>query len=244
MLHHFSSFYKKLIALIAAVSGDGFMAKDIGFRNTAGVQGDQAIALAVASDQAIIYRCKISGHQDTLYAQSLRQFYRECDISGTIDFIFGNAVTVIQSSNILLQKPKGSNVIMASGRTDPGQNTGISIHRSRIVPGSELASMKHSCKSYLGRPWKAYARSVVMLTYIDDSIESRGWLEWSGSKYLSSLYYGEYLNTGSGSLTSGRVKWSGYHVMSENDAEKFTVGNFIGGDTWIPQTGFDFISGL
>uniref|UniRef100_A0A7N0TY59 Pectinesterase n=1 Tax=Kalanchoe fedtschenkoi TaxID=63787 RepID=A0A7N0TY59_KALFE len=226
------------------VSGDGFIARDIGFWNTAGVEGEQAIALAVASDHALLYRCAILGHQDTLFAQSLRQFYRECDISGTVDFIFGNAAAVFQSCNILLQKPMGSNAVMASGRTDPGQNTGFSLHRCRVVAGPELAPVKHSYKSYLGRPWRKYARSVVMLSYIDDSIAGRGWVEWPGSSDLGSLYFGEYENTGPGSSTDGRVGWSGFHLMGRDEAEKYTVGAFIGGSSWIPPTGISFVSGL
>uniref|UniRef100_A0A2N9JA80 Pectinesterase catalytic domain-containing protein n=1 Tax=Fagus sylvatica TaxID=28930 RepID=A0A2N9JA80_FAGSY len=60
-----------------AVSGKGFIARDMTFRNTAGPKTHQAVALRVYSDQSAFYRCSIEGHQDTLYAHSLRQFYRE-----------------------------------------------------------------------------------------------------------------------------------------------------------------------
>ncbi|KAJ6305954.1 hypothetical protein OIU78_021312 [Salix suchowensis] len=63
-----------------AVSGKGFIARDMTFRNTAGPVSHQAVALRVDSDQSAFYRCSMEGYQDTLYAHSLRQFYRECTL--------------------------------------------------------------------------------------------------------------------------------------------------------------------
>ncbi|XVF48817.1 hypothetical protein PTKIN_Ptkin03bG0218900 [Pterospermum kingtungense] len=228
------------------VTGDGFIARDIGFQNTAGPQGEQALALYVASDHSVFYRCSIAGYQDTLYALSLRQFYRECDIYGTIDFIFGNAAAVFQSCTLSLRRPRGGyNVILANGRSDPGQNTGFSIQNCRIVPSSDFSPVKHSFNSYLGRPWKQYSRAVVMESTIDDAIASRGWIEWPGAgAYSKSLYFAEYANSGPGAGTSGRVTWPGFHVIGRDEAVKFTVDKFIAGSSWLPSTGVTFISGL
>ncbi|KAH9292769.1 hypothetical protein KI387_042046, partial [Taxus chinensis] len=87
-----------------AVWGDGFVAKGMTIANTAGPQKFQAVALLVVSDMAVFYRCAIKGYQDTLFLHSNRQFFRECHISGTIDFIFGNSAVVIQNSVILVRK--------------------------------------------------------------------------------------------------------------------------------------------
>ncbi|KAJ6359696.1 hypothetical protein OIU77_003825 [Salix suchowensis] len=86
-----------------AVSGKGFIARDMTFRNTAGPLNHQAVALRVDSDQSAFYRCSMEGYQDTLYAHSLRQFYRECEIYGTIDYIFGNGAAVFQKLQDLHQ---------------------------------------------------------------------------------------------------------------------------------------------
>lgn len=80
---------------------------------------------------------------------------------------------------------------------------------------------------------------------LDGLIDSAGWLAWSGDFALSTLYYGEYMNTGPGAGTGGRVKWPGYRVVtSATEAGKFSVGNFLAGDSWIPATGVPFTSGL
>ncbi|XP_043695094.1 pectinesterase-like [Telopea speciosissima] len=232
-------------ATVAAVGG-GFIAEGMTFQNTAGPQKQQAVAFRSSSDQSIYYQCSFEGYQDTLYVYSQRQFYRNCDIYGTVDFIFGDAVVVLQNCNIYVRKPMSGqeNTVTAQGRTDPNENTGISIHDCQITAASDLKSVQSSVKTYLGRPWKQYSRTVVMKTYLDGLIDPAGWLQWSGSFALSTLYYGEYMNTGAGSSTSNRVNWKGYHIMSTSDAQGFTVANFLGGGSWISAAGVPYTSGL
>ncbi|KAJ1383709.1 Pectinesterase, catalytic [Sesbania bispinosa] len=229
-----------------AVVGDGFIAQDITFRNTAGAANHQAVALRSGSDLSVFYRCSFEGYQDTLYVHSERQFYRECDIYGTVDFIFGNAAVVFQNCNLFARNPPNKvNTITAQGRTDPNQNTGISIHNCRVTAASDLKPVQGSVKTYLGRPWQQYSRTVFMKTYLDSLINPAGWLEWSGNFALSTLYYGEYMNTGPGSSTANRVNWSGYHVITRaSEASKFTVANFIAGNSWLPSTRVPFTSTL
>ncbi|KAJ1383705.1 Pectinesterase, catalytic [Sesbania bispinosa] len=230
-------------ATVAAV-GDGFIAQDITFRNTAGAANHQAVAFRSGSDLSVFYRCSFEGYQDTLYVHSERQFYRDCDIYGTVDFIFGNAAVVLQNCNIYARNPPQKTItVTAQGRTDPNQNTGIIIHNSKVTGASGFSS--GSVKSYLGRPWQKYSRTVFMKTFLDSLINPAGWLEWSGNFALDTLYYAEYANTGPGSSTANRVKWKGYHVLtSASDASQFTVGNFIAGNSWLPSTGVPFTSGL
>ncbi|KAF3795736.1 Pectinesterase 3 [Nymphaea thermarum] len=229
-----------------AVVGNGFIARDITFQNTAGASKHQAVALRVGSDLSAFYRCSFLGYQDTLYVHSLRQFYRECDIYGTVDFIFGNAAVVFQSCNLYARRPDAGqkNIYTAQGREDPNQNTGISIQNCKLSASSDLAAVKSSFKTYLGRPWKQYSRTVVMQSQIDDVVDPAGWLEWSGNFALSTLFYGEYLNRGAGAGTSNRVKWAGYRVLTASAASPFTVDNFIGGSNWLPATGVPFSAGM
>ncbi|GAV78661.1 Pectinesterase domain-containing protein/PMEI domain-containing protein [Cephalotus follicularis] len=229
-----------------AADGDGFIARGISFINTAGVQKHQAVALRSSSDKSVFYSCSFEGYQDTLYAYSDRQFYKECYIYGTVDFIFGNAAVVFQDCNIYARKPlDNENTITAQGRTDPNQNTGISIQNCVVAAASDLEPVQSSIKTYLGRPWKAYSRTVFMETNLGSLIDPAGWVEWNGNFALNTLYYGEYKNTGAGSSTSGRVNWEGYHVINSSTvASAFTVGNFIDGNSWLPATNVPFQSGL
>ncbi|XWS45907.1 hypothetical protein CRYUN_Cryun14cG0019600 [Craigia yunnanensis] len=229
-----------------AADGDGFIAREITFRNTAGPENHQAVALRSGSDLSVFYKCSFEGYQDTLYVHSDRQFYRECDIYGTVDFIFGNAAVVFQNCNIYARNPPNkTNTVTAQGRTDANQNTGIIIHNSRVTAASDLRPVQSSVKTFLGRPWKQYSRTVFMKTFLDSLINPAGWMEWDGNFALNTLYYAEYMNTGPGSSTSNRVKWGGYRVLtSASEASKFTVSNFLAGNSWLPETGVPFTPGL
>ncbi|KAF2285108.1 hypothetical protein GH714_037916 [Hevea brasiliensis] len=229
-----------------AVSGRGFIARDITFENTAGAAKHQAVALRSDSDLSVFFRCEIKGYQDTLYTHTMRQFYRECRISGTVDFIFGDATAVFQNCQILAKKGLSNqkNTITAQGRKDPNEPTGFSIQFCNISADIDLLPYTNSTYTYLGRPWKIFSRTVVMQSYMSDVIRPQGWLEWSGDQYLDTLHYGEYLNYGPGAGLANRVKWPGYHIFNtSNQANNFTVAQFIEGNLWLPSTGVRYTAG-
>lgn len=230
-----------------AVVGNNFLARDLTIENSAGPSKHQAVALRVGADLSAFYRCSFVGYQDTLYVHSLRQFFRECDIYGTIDFVFGNSAVVLQSCNLYARRPLASqsNIYTAQGRTDPNQNTGISIQKCKVAAASDLAAVQSSFRTYLGRPWKQYSRTVYLQSELDSVVDPAGWLEWDGTFALDTLYYGEYQNTGAGAATSKRVAWKGYRVItSASEASTFTVGSFIDGDVWLAGTSIPFSTGL
>lgn len=114
-----------------------------------------------------------------------------------------------------------------------------------MIAASDLEPLLGSVKTYLGRPWRNYSRTVFMKTYFGNLINPAGWLPWRGDFALTTLYYGEYMNTGPGSSTTNRVNWTGYHVItSASVASNFTVANFIAGESWLPGTKVPFTAGL
>ncbi|XP_051133305.1 probable pectinesterase/pectinesterase inhibitor 46 [Andrographis paniculata] len=227
-----------------AVFGKGFIAIDMEFENTAGPTRGQAVALLSSSDQSVFYRCRIAGYQDTLSTMSGRQFYRECEILGTIDFIFGRAATVIQNSDILVRRPSTTQkitTITAQGKDVSQTNSGLSIQNCNIDAAENLDGVK----IYLGRPWKAYSTTVIMESQLGSLIDPAGWLPWDGQPPPDTLLYVEYSNRGPGADTARRVKWKGVKVgNTREDADKFTVTNFIDGDQWLPNTGVPFQASL
>lgn len=228
------------------VEADGFIAKSMGFQNTAGPEGHQAVALRVSSDMATFFNCRMDGYQDTLLYQAKRQFYRNCVISGTIDFIFGYGAAVIQNSMIIVRKPlpNQQNSVTADGRKEAHAATGVVIHNCRIVPEEKLMAERLTVKTYLGRPWKPFSRTVVMESQLGDLIQPDGWMPWTGTMHLDTLYYAEYANTGAGAPTNRRVKWKTVHVLNRAQALQFTPGAFLQGDSWIKAAGVPVLLGL
>jgi len=227
--------------------GEGFMAKSMGFQNTAGAQGHQAVALRVQSDRSVFFNCRIDGYQDTLYYHAHRQFYRNCVISGTIDFIFGYGAAIIQNSLIILRRPMDNqfNTVTADGRAERHLATGLVIHNCRIVPEQKLVADRFKIPSYLGRPWKPYSRTIIMESTIGDVIKPEGWFPWSGNFALDTLYYAEYANRGPGAKLDKRVKWKGYRgAIARNEALQFTIDAFIQGSQWIRESGVPMLAGL
>ncbi|EOA22887.1 hypothetical protein CARUB_v10003619mg [Capsella rubella] len=224
------------------------MALDIWFQNTAGPTKKQAVALRVNADQSVFYRCRIDGYQDTLFAQLNRQFYRDCYITGTIDFIFGDAAAIFQNCEIVARKPLNgqSNVLTAQGRIDPTRNSGFSLQRCNITASSDLAPVKGTVKSFLGRPWKKFSRVVIMQSFIDDFIDPGGWIPMNNDVgRLSTLFFGEYENKGPGADTRRRVKWQGHKLMTDSkEASKFTVTSLINGELWLNSTIVPYEEGL
>ncbi|KAJ6892718.1 pectinesterase/pectinesterase inhibitor 24 [Populus alba x Populus x berolinensis] len=225
-----------------AVFGKGFIARDMGFRNTAGAIKHQAVALMSNADMSAFYRCSMDAFQDTLYAHANRQFYRECDIYGTVDFIFGNSAVVIQNSNIRPRKPMQGqqNTITAQGKIDPNQNTGISIQNCTVLPFGDLSSVK----TFLGRPWKNYSTTVFMRSMMGSLIDPAGWLPWTGNTAPPTIFYSEFENFGPGASTKNRVKWKGLKTITNKQASKFTVKAFIQGEGWLAGTGISYKPGL
>ncbi|XP_020576909.1 probable pectinesterase/pectinesterase inhibitor 51 [Phalaenopsis equestris] len=225
-----------------AVAGDGFMARDLTFQNTAGPAAHQAVAFRSDADFTILDTVEFSGHQDTLYSHSLRQYYKSCLISGTVDFIFGNSAAVFDDCLIVIvtrqfNPMKGeSDTITAQGRTDPAQPTGFVFHNCRLNASEEYWNLYRSNPSlhrvYLGRPWKEYSRTVFIGCYMEEFLRPEGWLEWSEDFALETLFYGEFGSRGPGGNVTARVWWS--NQIPAEHVGVYSVDNFIQGNQWIP----------
>jgi pectinesterase len=232
----------------AEAIGHGFFMRDIKVENTAGPAKHQAVALRVQSDQAVFHRCAFDGFQDTLYAHAMRQFFRDCTISGTVDFIFGNSQAVLQNCLIQARRPLDGqkNTVTAQGRRKRRSAGGTVLHNCTVAAHPDLLEAGTVVRTYLGRPWKEYSRTIYVQSELGALVDPAGWLPWNASGFaLDTLFYAEVDNSGPGAGTTKRVRWGGIrNVTYEEAQEEFTVDAFLQGQQFIPKYGVPLIRRL
>ncbi|WP_316798703.1 pectinesterase family protein [Pedobacter frigidisoli] len=189
----------------------------------------QAVALHIEGDRFISVNCSLRGNQDTLYAatENSRQFYKNCFIEGTTDFIFGTATVVFQDCTI---KSLSDSYVTAAS-TSKNQPFGFVFLNCKLIADSLVT------KVYLGRPWRPYAKTVFLRCDLGKHIVPAGWNPWKGDLMFpekeKTTFYAEYYNTGAGASTQSRVPWA--RQLSEKENKKYTIKNILSGtDSWNP----------
>jgi pectinesterase len=204
------------------IYGDGFTAENITFENSSGPVG-QAVAARIDGDQIIFKNCKFLGFQDTLYphGEKSRQYYRNCYIEGTVDFIFGWSTAVFDSCTIFCKQ--GGYVTAAS--TNPETKYGFVFLSCKITGEAPNNSY------YLGRPWRPYAKVVFINCSLGNMIKPEGWHNWDKVENEKTAYYAEYKNYGLGFQPSSRVQWS--HQLNNEEVKEYTLEKIFG--DWNPR---------
>ena len=208
------------------IFGTDFTARNITFENSAGPVG-QAVAVRVTGDRAIFENCKFLGFQDTVYAhgRNSRQYYKDCYIEGTTDFIFGWATAVFENCEIYSKK--GGHYITAAS-TEENTPYGFVFINSRLTGDAPAEDV------YLGRPWRDHAQTVFINTEMGPHIKKEGWHNWSKPHAEKTAFYAESGSTGPGASAKSRVKWS-KQLLNKHLAE-YNVENILGGeDNWDPK---------
>jgi pectinesterase len=202
------------------IYGDDFSAENITFENSAGPVG-QAVALWVASDRAHFIRCRMLGFQDTLYTfgQGARQFYEQCYIEGTVDFIFGSATAVFKDCSIFC---KNQGYITAASTPDTAKYGYIFLNCK--ISGAAGKT------TYLGRPWRPNAKVVFINCELSEVVRPEGWNNWGKESNQKTAFYAEYNNRGPGAQPEKRVSWS--HRLTEMQAKTYTLHTIFG--DWSP----------
>lgn len=206
------------------VQGSDVEIENLTIRNTAGRVG-QAVALHVDGDRFIIRNCNLLGNQDTLLTagDSSRQYYENCYIEGTTDFIFGPATAVF--TNCTIKSLTNSYITAAS--TPKWKPFGYVFFNCKLIANEEAQ------KVFLGRPWRAYARTVFINCEMGKHIRPEGWDNWRNPENEKTAFYAEYKCNGEGASRNRRVAWS--HQLTDKQAKEYTLDKIFAGTTpWKP----------
>ena len=198
------------------VEAPDIILENLTIRNTAGRVG-QAVALNVQGDRFVCRNCALLGNQDTLYAaaEGSRQYYDNCNIEGTTDFIFGKSIAVFQSCTI---KSLSDSYITAAA-TPEYQPYGFVFFDCQLIAAPEAT------KVYLGRPWRPYSHTVFIRCQMGTHILPAGWDNWRNPENEKTAFYAEYKSTGPGASPTQRVMWS--RQLSREDAMALTPENIL-----------------
>jgi len=200
----------------AKISGNRFRAENITFANSAGPVG-QALALYVDADKAVFKNCKFLGNQDTIFTsgEQSRQLFVDCYIEGTTDFIFGPATSVFKNCTIRAK----TNSFITAASTTPSKQFGYIFIDCKIIADSAVN------KLYLGRPWRANAKTAFIKCDLPKAIAPEGWNNWNNPENEKTVYYAEYKNTGDGASPTARVKWS--KQLNDKQAQAYSLATIF-----------------
>lgn len=226
------------------IDADYFHACNITFKNEAG-QGNiagQALAVYADGDYLTFEECRFEGYQDTLFAAPLprkemqpggfrgpkefaprklgRHYYKKCYIAGNIDFIFGGATAYFEDCEIFMRNREGDvKGYVTAPSTFEEVEYGFVFNRCHFTSDCPPQS------AYLGRPWRDYAKTVILNSQIDGHIKEEGWHDWNKKDAWATMYFAEYHNTGEGA-SQNRAPF--VHMLSDEEAEKYTRENVLG----------------
>jgi pectinesterase len=205
------------------ILGDNFKAEDLTFENSSGTTGGQALAISVSGDRAAFRNCSFLGHQDTFYAAgNTIQYFKNCFIAGTVDFIFGASTAYFEDCT--LHSIAAGYLTAAS--TPQGQKYGYVFSKCKLTAEQSLAKSK----VYLGRPWRPYANVVFLNCDMGEHIRPEGWHNWGKVENEKTAFYAEYNSKGNGFQSEKRVPWS--KLLTPVEVKEYTKIKILG--NWAP----------
>jgi len=209
------------------VFANNFTAVNFSFANPSGVSAGQAVAVRTDGDSLVFRNCRFLSFQDVLYTlgTASRQYFKNCYIEGTVDFIFGASVAYFDSCVIFCKaRSSGGNIIAPN---TPTANTYGYVFNGCTITGPTSMNGLYT----LGRPWQNNPKGVLLQCNMSSVIAAAGWSANSaGSATSADSYFAEYNSTGAGANAGARVAWS--YQLNSTQAATYTLSNIFG--SWSP----------
>lgn len=206
----------------------------------------QAIALYADGDHLLVEDCVLRSFQDTLFTAPLppkeiekngfigpkqhaprvpqRHTYRRCRIEGDVDFIFGGAAAWFEDCDIVTvdgredrSQPFAAYCTAAS--TPENQAYGYVFKACRFLNGGCPAG-----SVYLGRPWREWAKTVLLDCDLGEHIAPAGFDDWGKTHAHSTVFYAEYGSRGPGSAGE---RAAFVRKLSDREAAGITYEDFL-----------------
>ncbi|MFD6278729.1 pectinesterase family protein [Streptomyces sp. NPDC060209] len=184
--------------------------------------GDQALALYLDADRALLDDVRLLGDQDTfLVNNKARAYIVDSYIEGTVDFIYGGGTAVFHACTVHEKRSTGGPITAAS---TPAEKTyGFLFYRSTVT-GSV------SNTTQLGRPWRADAQVLYRESSLSSALATaQPWTDMSTNSWKNARF-SEYRNTGAGATANGNRP-----QLTDAQAANHTPQKYLAGtDGWNP----------
>ncbi|MCC8173524.1 MAG: pectinesterase family protein [Odoribacter sp.] len=203
-----------------SIRSDEVILQDITIENNAGRIG-QAVALETRGDQIKIVNCRLLGDQDTFYTKGMvsRVYVKDSYIEGTTDYIFGPSIVAFKNCRI---HSKSDSYITAASTTERNKYGYVFIDCTFTAEPTVK-------KLYLGRPWRSFAKTVLINCELPAVIRPQGWHNWNSTDKEKTVYYAEYNSRGAGANPEARVAWS--HQLTAEEAVAYTLDKIFAKNT-------------
>lgn len=154
-----------------------------------GPNGAQAVALMLdrGAERSVLHEVDLIGHQDTLFAEAGRSWFRRCRIAGSVDFVFGGGNALFEECTLhsRYRPDKERQGYVAVPCTPSAQPYGLSFLRCRLTREAEVPDASVA----LGRAWRpgrtlpdgkygdpdAIGAAVYLSCWMDAHIDPLGW---------------------------------------------------------------------
>ncbi|MCX5410481.1 pectinesterase family protein [Streptomyces sp. NBC_00059] len=184
--------------------------------------GDQALALYLDADRAVLDDVRLLGDQDTfLLNDRARAYVVDSRIEGTVDFIYGGGTAVFHGCTIHERRTTGGPITAASTAAD--KTYGFLFYRSTITGAVNNTTQ-------LGRPWRANAQVLYRESSLSSALATaQPWTDMSTNSWKNARF-SEYRNTGAGATVNGNRP-----QLTDAQAANYTPQKYLAGtDGWNP----------
>ncbi|GHA80611.1 MULTISPECIES: pectinesterase family protein [Streptomyces] len=184
--------------------------------------GDQALALYLDADRAVLDDVRLLGDQDTfLVNNSARTYVVDSYVEGTVDFIYGGGTAVFHACTIHEKRSTGGPITAASTPADKAY--GFLFYRSTVTGAVANTTQ-------LGRPWRADAQVLYRESSLSSALATaQPWTDMSTNSWKNARF-AEYRNTGAGATVNGNRP-----QLTDAQAANHTPQKYLAGtDGWNP----------
>jgi pectinesterase len=213
------------------ITGNHLTVLGVTFQNSTAYGGSQAVALKTSGDEIAFEDCRFASFQDTLYVTNGRDDFEHCQVSGSVDFIFGDATALFDHCTIT-SRNQGA---VTAANTRPDTAVGFVFLDCTLEKAADLGDHR----VILGRPWqfeRTDANVVFIRCKMGRQIKPEGWGDWNATNLHpgGDSRYAEYDSMtldGKPLDVSQRVPWS--HQLTAEEAARYTAAHIFGpADYW------------